>query len=165
METKQIIKKQTSEAFGKKVFLLGADEHGVKYWLEEAKWDCGWYWGFGYVETYTNNNYPSRAKDINSHQHIDSSFMGNINSGYIHNIFDCPLLNKTTFSKEDGWQLSELFKTFYNLKTAAGLFGHGSSNLTENPIADVIKDEAFAKKINEVMMPAIFQEIYKILEP
>ena len=36
-------------------YLLGRDEEGINYWLEEPSWDCGWYWGFGYVETYTTN--------------------------------------------------------------------------------------------------------------
>jgi hypothetical protein len=69
------IKKEQNFAFGKDVFLLGQDKEGIKYWLEAPKFDCGWYWGFGYVETYTNNDNPGKAKDINSHQHIDSSFI------------------------------------------------------------------------------------------
>ena len=50
------MKKQTTTAFKKKIYLLGADAEGTKYWLEAPSWDCDWYWGFGYVETYTNNN-------------------------------------------------------------------------------------------------------------
>ena len=66
------IKKQKSNAFNKDIYLIGKDKDGVKYWLEAPSWDCGYYWGFGYVETYTNNNNPSKAKDITSHQHLDS---------------------------------------------------------------------------------------------
>ena len=69
------MKKQTTIAFNKKIYLLGADAEGTKYWLEAPSWDCGWYFGFGYVETYTNNNCPSKAADINSHQHFDSLFL------------------------------------------------------------------------------------------
>ena len=39
------MKKQIEKVFGKKVFLLGKDEEGIRYWLEEPQWDCGWYWG------------------------------------------------------------------------------------------------------------------------
>lgn len=45
--------KQRSRAFGKKIYLLGEDKCGDRYWLEEPFWDCGWYWGFGYIETYS----------------------------------------------------------------------------------------------------------------
>ena len=71
------MKKQTTVAFNKKIYLLGADAEGTKYWLEAPSWDCGWYYGFGYVETYTNNNYPNRSRDINSHQHFDGLFLNN----------------------------------------------------------------------------------------
>ena len=57
-ERKKKMKKEKRFAFGKNIYLLGSDKDGVKYWLEEASWDCGWYWGFGYVETYTNNSNP-----------------------------------------------------------------------------------------------------------
>lgn len=29
--------------FGKRIYLLGADEDGIRYWLEEPSWDCDWY--------------------------------------------------------------------------------------------------------------------------
>jgi len=66
------MKKTKKHAFGKDVYLLGKDKHGIYYWLESPKWDCGWYWGFGYIETYTNNKQPQLAKDINSHEHANN---------------------------------------------------------------------------------------------
>ena len=173
---KAIIAKKKSFAFGKDVYLLGTNSDGIKYWLEAPKWDCGWYWGFGYVETYTNNSNPEKAKDIESHQHIDSSFMGvseyyDTEKGcfrkgeYIHNIYDCPILASTTFSKETGWVLSELFKSFYNLKTTAEVLAKGSSHITTNPCADIIKNEAEVKRINEVVIPAITAKILELLTP
>ena len=76
MKTK--INKNKSHAFNKDIYLLGSDSDGIKYWLEAPSWDCDRYWGFGYVETYTNNENPSLSKDIKSHSHIESSFMGKI---------------------------------------------------------------------------------------
>jgi len=69
------MKKRISEAFGKKVYLLGKDDEGTLYWLEAPSWDCGWYWGFGYIETYTNNNNPNRSQDITSHQHWEGTLL------------------------------------------------------------------------------------------
>ena len=173
---KKLISKKTNNAFGKKIFLLGSDAEGTNYWLEEAKWDCGWYWGFGYVETYTNNKNPHLSKDIESHSHIDSSFMGqmqkydfekkcSINSEYVHNIFDAPTLVETTFTEKEGWQLSELFKSFYMLKQSAGMFRNGGCNVTTNPCSELIKNEDWEKHINQEILPLIFEKIYTILSP
>jgi len=37
--------KQKSHAFGKDVYFLGVDKNGYNLRLEEASWDCNWYWG------------------------------------------------------------------------------------------------------------------------
>ena len=173
---KKQISKKSNEAFGKKIFLLGRDEDGTNYWLEESRWDCGWYWGFGYVETYTNNKNPHLSKDINSHRHIDSSFMGQmekydfdkkcfVKSEYVHNIYDEILLFETTFTESEGWQLSELFKSFYMLKDSAGMFGKGGCNVTTNPCSELIKNEDWANQINHEILPLLFEKIYSILSP
>lgn len=170
------IKKQKNHAFGKDIYLLGQDEHGTNYWLEAPSWDCAWYWGFGYVETYTNNRNPQYSKDIDSHSHV-SGLMGPqeyydtekqcFRKGeYIHNIYDSPTLNKTTFTKSEGWQLSELFKQFYLLKDMAD-FTHKklpSCNLTTPHVNHGdLKD--WNKKINTEMIPLITAKIIEILTP
>ena len=173
---KNTLKKQTSHAFGKDVYLLGNNADGVAYWLEAPKWDCEWYWGFGYVETYTNNRRPDKAKDIASHQHIDSSFMGSVEvydtdkqvwkkGEYIHNIYDSPKFVNTTFSEKEGWTLSELFATFYHLRKSAEFFAKGGMHLITNPLASSLRDEKLAKKINEELIPAITSKIIQILSP
>ena len=68
---KTTLAKKQSKAFGKDIYLLGEDQDGIKYWLQSPSFDCGWYWGFGYIMTYTNNRRPDLAKDIDSHQHIE----------------------------------------------------------------------------------------------
>ena len=101
--------KDKSFAFGKEVYLLGEDSSGVRYWLEEPSFDCGWYWGFGYIETYTNNKNPAKSRDMNSHQHADNFY-----SEWCEKI-----LTKTTFSSDEKWALCELFQNFYTLKNLA----------------------------------------------
>ena len=163
METN--LKKQVNHAFGKDIYLLGQDAYGQNYWLEAPSWDCGWYWGFGYVETYANNRNPQRSKDISSHRHIDGSFMGNVNGKYVHNIYECPIFVNTTFTEAEGWILSELFKTFYSLKESAQMFGMGGSHIATNPLNDIIKNEEYVKHINTVLIPAITKKILQILTP
>lgn len=159
------IKKQINNAFGKDIYLLGEDKDGTKYWLEYAQWSCGWYWGFGYVETYTNNSKPHLSKDTNSHQHIESSFLGKQDGKYVSNIFDSPLLSKTTFTEDEGWLLSELFRTFYTLQNTAKVLGTGSSHITTNPISKLIMNTEETDRINQIVLPKLFKEIYKILTP
>jgi hypothetical protein len=172
---KKQIAKKTNRAFGKEIFLLGRDSDGTNYWLEKASWDCGWYWGFGYVETYTNNKNPHLSKDISCHTHIDSRFMGNVENWdtklgryvtkHISNIYDAPLLTETTFTQQEGWVLSELFKTFYDLKKTSEIFHRGGSHITNNPCSEIIKNEEWCEKINKEILPSVFDEIYKILSP
>ena len=173
---KKIINKQKSFAFGKDIYLLGEDKEGIKYWLEAPKWDCGWYWGFGYVETYTNNNNPSSSKDISSHQHI-SGFLGEQEKynyekgcfvkddfGFVSNLIDSKTFVKTTFNESESWKLTELFKQFYLLRDMAD-FTHREipgCHVTTSPVNHG-NLKAWNKEINEIMIPKITKEIIKIL--
>lgn len=146
-----------SRAFNKDVYLLGEDKDGTWYWLEEAKWDCDWYWGFGYIETYTRNKEPSRAKDIESHQHADD-FYPKWWQG------DEPILTAITFTEKEGWELAELLKQFYILKESAEYFGRGKAYMADTKIEPYKKPE-LVEEINKVRMPIIFNRIYEILTP
>ena len=172
---KELIAKKQSNAFGKKVYLLGEDSEGIKYWLEEPSFDCGWwYWGFGYVETYTYNNRPDLSKDIASHQHV-KGLMGKqetynhekqcfVLSEYIYNLYDNPLFQKVTFTEREGWELSELFEQFYLLREVCD-FSHKEKpgcNITTSPVDHGnLKD--WYDKINNEMIPRITTKILEIL--
>lgn len=151
------MKKQTTIAFKKKIYLLGADAEGTKYWLEAPSWDCDWYWGFGYVETYTNNNYPNRSRDINSHQHFDSLFL---NDSKV-NAFDAfkEFFKETTLDQKEIWLLIDYMQSFYTLKRAAAMLGRGYSHITEKAKLEETKSVEIAKEINEKILPAIFKQI------
>ena len=163
------MKKKTTRVFGSTYYLLGKNEDGTNYWLCEPSWDCDWYWGFGYVQTFTNNRKPELSRDINSHQHIDSCFMGKIGKDgeYIYNIFNSPRLNGgTTFTEKEGWELSELFSQFYTLRESADLFYSRKSNISSTSVNhDESKCNEMYNYINKTMMPAIFKRIEEILSP
>jgi len=55
-------------------------------------------------------------------------------------------------------------KSVYLLKSTAELLGRGSANLTSNPCKDVIINTEETKRINNVVLPQIFEEIYDILQ-
>lgn len=158
------LQKRKNHAFGKDIYFLGTDKDGVNYWLEAAKWNCDWYWGFGYIETYTNNKYPSRSRDIQSHSHWDNSIVGKQDQ-YVHHINENKMFIETVLTENESWELSELMESFYALKNAAEVLGRGSSHISKNPCAEIIKNEDEVKRINEIVLPAIFAEVYKILTP
>lgn len=154
------MEKKTDVAFGKRCFLLGADKEGIWHWLEAGKWDCDWYWGFGYVETYTNNKHPGLSRDISSHQHFDRLFFNGPSHGYDN--FKSFFL-ETPLSDKEIWKLCELMKSFYVAREYSDMIHRGGAHYTANPVADKIKNEDEYKRINECVIPAIMAEVYKIL--
>lgn len=153
------MEKQKQYAFKKDVYLLGCDQEGVKYWLEAPSWDCGHYWGFGYIESYTNNNYPSKSKDINSHEHANNF----LSEWFIEWNGSSPRLNDKTFTEEEGWELSELFKEFYFLQDSAEYWREGGTNIMGKGL--IPKNIDLSDQINKVIIPQITNRIIEILTP
>ena len=175
-KTKYRLQKRKSHAFGKDIFLLGRGIDGKLMWLEAPKWDCGWYWGFGYIETYIDSQNPEKSKDIDCHQHFDGLVgaqeysdmeKGCFRKGeYINNVYDSPQLIETTFTNEDGWKISELFEQFYLLKNMAE-FCHRElpgCHVTTSTV-DHGNMKEWYEHINQVMIPKITAEIMRMLSP
>lgn len=156
------ILKQKDHAFGKDVYLLGKDKDGIKYWLEQGTFDCGWYWGIGYIETYQQNWTPSKARDINSHQHFNGLFFNRNKNGY--DAFK-EFFTETTLTDKEIWQLVELMKTAYTMREYSDTLHRGGAHYTTNPCQDIIKNEEEYKRINEIVIPAILAEVYELLSP
>ena len=157
------MKKQINEAFNKKLYYLGKDEDGINHWLEEPQWACGWYWAFGYIETYTNNDDPSIARDILSHSHYDTMLLS-CHNGVFRHIFKDITGFKSPLTEQEQWALSDLMKQFYCLKEAAEVFGRGHSNYSERGKSG-IKDTDLAERINKEMLPKVFQAVIRLLSP
>ena len=120
--------------------------HGEKEYLASPSWDCGWYWGFGYLQ------------NKNLHHHVDTIDKNK-------NLYDALTEyygDSLVLKDEKLWTFCELMATFYSLKKTAEVLGRGGSNYTSNPLATLIKNEAEVTRINEVIMPLIFDKIYKL---
>lgn len=152
-----MLKKSVREFHGKKLFLLGKSEDGTFYYLESPSWDCGWYWGFGYIEGFAKETPTDRGHD--SHEHAEDF----LSKWFTEHNGSKPRLVETVFDEAGGWKLSELFASFYILKDAAGLFGRGGSHVAENPAKLALVSVEMTQRINEVMIPAVTEEIIKIL--
>jgi len=148
--------KEKKTLFGKENYLLGKrKKDGKKVWLEAGSFDCGWYWGFGYVEIY-NHIYS----DINEHTHFYSLFLEkDLYNSYI-NYFKVQVL-----SEKEIWQLLELMKSFYTMQEYAETVGRGGAHITTNPCSKIIQNLEEQNRINEFVIPAIMQAVYNLLEP
>ena len=154
----KIIKKKVSRAFGKNIYLLGQGQDGTNYWLEEPTFDCGWYWGLAYIESYTHNTRPDLAKDINSHEHFDTKFMVN---DYI-NTYE-QFFKKSVLDRHNIYRLFELMECAYTLKKMAGICEKDSTWVSKNDCYDTIKDQDWYLEIIQKKLPAVISEICNLL--
>ena len=151
------MEKIKQHVFGKDTFYIG-NLDGEHLWLEAPTWDCGWYWGFGYVETYTRPMHPHLSKNIVSHTHFDGRFLGKNYDVFIDEL-DSPL------SESEKWEILEILRTAYTLKETAVVFGRGGSHIANNPCKDLLKKDSYVEEINKVLLPALFEKLEAILTP
>lgn len=160
-------------------FYLGKNKDGKKVWLEKPSWDCGWYWGFGYLVTMRGNREPAKALDFDSLTHWDSEsqkFPGTSYDWFI-DTFGEPTTDifgnkkaypkgtrKCRFSSDQVFTLCELISSAYTLKAAAEILGRGSTHVTDNPCAKTITNKREANRINRKVLPEIFREIAKVFD-
>ena len=143
------MKKSISKVKGKERFLMGRNQYGQLLWLEAPSWDCGWYWGFGYLET------------SDSHTHVDTSLMKDVS-----NIFESKELVDKTFNEKEGWELTELFTQFYLLRKTPEFAGKTlpGCHVTTSPVNHGDLTE-WSTKINKELIPRITKKIIEILTP
>lgn len=147
----------------KKQILLGYVDKKPIY-LTAPKWECNWYWGFGYlgnVDSHYHIDGLTTQETFNNEKKCFETWRGHLFDGFKRH-FD-----KGTFivnNDNDLWKLCELFQSYYELSRIAEVFGRGGCNYTTNPCSEYIIDKTKAKEINEVILPQIFDEIYKILK-
>jgi hypothetical protein len=152
--------KHKSHAFGQDVYFLGRDKDGIHYWLEEAKWACGWYWGGGYVENYTNDTRPAFSKDILCHQHFDGMFLNGNKCAF--DMFK-EFFVYTPFTDKEIWTICELMKAFYIARKYSDMLFCGGAHFSSNPSSEVIKNEKEYNRINKIVIPDLMNNLYKIL--
>lgn len=148
--------KRRIRALDNRYYLLGKDEYGDEMWLEEASWDCGWYWGLGYVETFN-----SFKTDINSHEHYDNLFLkGDLTPEKFKSV-----IVETPLTDKEIWALNELMKSAYIARKYSDMLHTGGAHISSNPCKDLLQNEAEYKRINEKVIPGIMDEVYKLLTP
>jgi len=132
-----------------RVFFGTRKSDNIRIYLSKPSWDCNWYWGFGYLgnkdEHYHLSGYAD-ARNINMYDALEQDYDLN------------PKI------KEKLWDFCELVKTAYALKETAEVLGRGGSHYTKNACASVIKNPEEVTRINEVVLPSIFEQLNLIYE-
>lgn len=162
----------------KKRWYLGKTKRNLygfatRVYLEDFTWDCGWYWGGGYVG---NKNFGA---------HFDGCFLDVPDSrGHPLGAFFDPwtrrpdtvadfvilkngaavwedlnfFLDNAQYTSNEWWRIKDLFKQFYALRTAAEVFQYGGHCSSGNRRPAEINKEMAAtinKHLEEVVIPAI----------
>ena len=138
------------EISGKSKHYIGRN-HGDVLYMSKPSFDCGWYWGFGYVG--------------NSRCHMH--FNGILNHNHDKNWFDS---FRTEFTDvcvalqddQNLWKFIETMRSLYTLRKAADLYYMGGSHCT-TPVVS-LKDPVMYEKIVTEQMPALFEAVVDILE-
>lgn len=155
-----MLDRKTFTWHGKQYWLLGKRD-GESYFLEQAKFDCGWYWAIGYIETFTNKSNPAHSKDISSHQHFDSLFLKDPHTnGY--DAFNEFFNEGHIFSDKQLWKFMEIMASLYTVKDFMEFSYRGGSHYTSNPCMELLKDKDSYDKCDE-KIKALLKELRQLL--
>lgn len=117
---------------------------GERIYITKHSWDCGWYWGFGYVG------------NQRLHTHFDGAFLGAETN--VNKIFVKPVL-----TQEEWWLVRDLFIQAYALKKAAEVYRYGGHQTSEPGITDMIRDDEMCKRLNEDLRK-VLDKVWEIFE-
>lgn len=109
---------------------------GEVVYLEKHRWDCGWYWAFGYLG------------NRNCHFHFDSLlYIKDGNGGVKYEASD--LFSETPITDKDWWELRDLFVQAYALRKAAEVYRYGGHQTSRPGVADLIRSEEMEARLNK----------------
>lgn len=126
-----------------RVFIGKSIDRQEPIYLSKHSWDCGWYWGFGYLG---NNNCSF---------HFESYLKGDKYKVTDH-------LSDSIFTQDDWWILRDLFIQAYALKKAAEVYQYGGHQTSEPGITDLIKNPDKAKELN-TDLEKVLNQIWKLV--
>ena len=95
---------------GNNRFYLGINKFGEKTFLVKPSWDCGWYWGCGYLSTISSHSHwsgLSDGKNMNSFDAFNEEFQ------------------TTPLTEGQLWMLCDYLSSMYVLKDFASTIGRG----------------------------------------
>lgn len=143
----------TPKRIKENMFLLGETKDGDRVWLSRGSWECGWYYGFGYISEYANGSWSSSY-------HFDKfEDNKNMREGMLEYFRD----GKLVVTSKQSWVLCDLMKSFYTLKEAYEVYHSGGSHLASVEQLD-LSHSLIAKQILKDIRRVII-EAQRILSP
>lgn len=129
-----------------KTYLGTRKSDGAKIYISPPEWDCGWYWGFGYIG------------NTREHSHLSQYMNANKNMYYeLKDVFDLnPIIEKNL------WVFCELVRTIYRFREVAEIYRLGGTGFANNPLEHELKNEEEWTRINKVLLPKLFEELDKV---
>ena len=139
---------------------------GATIYISKPKWDCGWYWGFGYLGNENEHYHLSAYQEKDHFFTLEGGSFKSITEKRNICMPDALLADYdlNTNIEKSIWTFCELILTAYALKETAEVLGRGGSYITTNPCAELIKNVEEAKRINKIVLPTIFDSIQKLIE-
>ena len=132
-------KKEVQNFLSGKQFLLGRRlEDNKKIYLSAGSWDCNWYWGFGYLQSFNK-----LKTDINEHYHFDSLLKEFGLTGIEKHFKSFVLEDKEI------WILADLMSSFYKLEEVVEIYYQGGSHYTDTSKILSLKDLKMYERINK----------------
>lgn len=107
-------------------------------WLEKHRWDCGWYWAFGYIG---NSEHHAHFDSL---LHIKDSKDSKGEIKYMAS----KLFKTTNITDEEWWVIRDLFVQAYALQKAAEVYRRGGNQTARPGVTDIIVNKARADQIN-----------------
>ena len=132
---------------GDKILLFKA--YNNRYYLRKPKFDCGWYWGLGYLAT-----------GRGSHLHFDTYFENKP-------FYDaCDTFDDTPFTKEESYIITDYMRQLYTLRKMADMLHLGNTHITSNAkVLEQFKEQNTAeyKRICNVLIPTVWNALVDVL--
>ena len=117
-----------------KIYLGKGGEYGENLWLEKHKFDCGWYWAFGYIG---NKNLHMHINALIDHPTGYNPDWTNVSEQF----------ESTWLTQAQWWIVRDLFISAYALKECAAVYRHGGYQTDKAAPYRVINAER-AEQIN-----------------
>ena len=130
---------------GDKILLFKKDNN--RYYLRKPKFDCGWYWGLGYLAT-----------GRGSHLHFDSYFE---NKPFYDESF-----NDTPFTQKEKYIIVDYMNQLYRLRDMADMLCLGNTNITgDATVLEQFKESNMTEynRINNVLIPTVWNALVDVL--
>ena len=133
-----------------KYFFGTRKEDKARTYLEMPKIDCAcdWRWSLGHLINRYEIYYLDRYQKGRSICMVEA----------LKEDYD---LNPKI--KDNLWLFCELFQTAYTIREYSDVIFRGDSHYTKNPLHDLIVSSSEYERINENLLPAIFEKIENIL--